>query len=50
MDVLEWIGATFVRIGWFCDFSEFNEVEVSFEHVPKHLNTSKTKNKSANKA
>jgi hypothetical protein len=30
MYVWESISATFVRIGFFCHFSEFNEVEVSF--------------------
>jgi hypothetical protein len=41
MDFLEWIVATFMRIGLLCHISEFNEVEVSFQDVSKHFNTSK---------
>jgi hypothetical protein len=49
MDVWEWSGATFLRIGLFCHFSAFNEVEVSFSSFSKHFNTSETKNKSVSK-
>jgi hypothetical protein len=38
-----WIGAKFMLIGLFCDFSGFNGVVVSFHHVAKYLNTSETK-------
>jgi hypothetical protein len=42
MDVWKLIGATFVQIGLFCHFSDFNEVGVSFQHAPKHFSQTST--------